>query len=106
MKSLSAVLVIRERDIERSLGDFIAFDPFQDCGRDAGKSSCRTVKILITRKPQMCVSLSSGSHDISPGTMARFEKAYIPEIRTFGSYYVCIECCEREMTPGFWGAHV
>lgn len=84
---------------KHSDAEYIAFDPFLDCDRDV-IITCRTVKILITREPQTCVSLSRGSHPIPPGTDARREAAQIDG--SWGRYYYCIECCDREMQPGFW----
>lgn len=84
--------------LAHSAEDYIAFDPFLDCDRDTKPTLCKTIKLVKTRATQMCVSLSSGSHEILPGTWARFEKAYVPEIRKFGMFYVCVKCCDREMS--------
>lgn len=83
----------------RSAADYISFDPFADTDRDVQIRN-RKVTVVKTRKPQMCVSLSSGSHEIPLGTMARRESAIIDG--SFGAYYYCLECCDREMMPGFW----
>lgn len=82
--------------------EYAAFDPFMDSDRDVGNARMQKISIVKTRKVQMCVSLSSGSHEIPSGTMARFEKSYLPYCEAFGSYYMCIECCDREMVPDFW----
>lgn len=79
--------------------DYIAFDPFSDIDREV-KIRCRKIGIVTTRKPQICVSLSSGSHEIPPRTRARREAAIIDG--SFGVYYLCLACCDREMVPGFW----
>lgn len=88
--------------LAHSTDEYTAFDPFLDCDRDTQPARCRTVSVIKTRAVQICVSLSSGSHEIPAGTIVRFERAYVPEIGTFSSFCVCIACCDREMTPGFW----
>ncbi len=73
---------------------YIAWDPFLDCDRDV-KIRSRTVRMVTTRKPQMCVSWASGSHEIPAGTRARKEAAFIDG--SPGCYYYCAECCAREI---------
>lgn len=91
---------MQQRLTDEQLQRYIEFDPFLDCDRDDVTIRNRKVTIVKTRKPQMCVSLSSKAHEIPPGTMARRESAIIDG--SFGAYYYCLECCDREMTPGFW----
>lgn len=88
-----------ERLTDEQRAQYIAFDPFLDCDRDVNIRS-RKVAVVTTRSPHICVSLSTKSHEIPAGTMARRESAIIDG--SFGSYYYCLECCDREMTPGFW----
>ena len=88
-------------DLARPIGEYVSFDPFVDSDQDRNPLQCRVVKVVKTRDPQMCVALS-GSHEIPAGTAARHERAWISETQSFGGFYYCIACCDREMTPGFW----
>lgn len=53
---------------------------------------CHTVKIVKTRRDQMCVAFEE-THVIPKGSRARVERAvYEGEWK---SWYACIPCCER-----------
>lgn len=70
--------------------DYLAWDPFEGGDRDV-KITLRTVKIVITRKPQKCFNPEDGQpHDIPAGTRARYEHALVDG--EWGNYYTCLEC--------------
>lgn len=74
---------------------FIDFSPYEDeC-----EVRCSTVKIVVTRKPQLCMGNPfladirmerPETHEIPAGTRCRCESAMVEG--EWGRYYTCLEC--------------
>lgn len=72
--------------------DYLSYDPFEgDMDVDI---RCRQVRLLRTRTPHACTSIGESEHIIEPGSMARFEKAFVDRSH-WGSYYTCINCLDK-----------
>lgn len=75
--------------------DYLSHDLF--FGEEAN-ITCRTVKIVKTRKAHPCFfgGGNGDGHSIAPGDIARHEKALV-DSDYWGSYYVCIPCINRDI---------
>lgn len=73
---------------------YLRWDPFDGADRDV-KITCRTLKIVTTRRPQRCLGSDGAAdqHDIPPGTRARNERAIVDG--EWGSYYICLACMDK-----------
>ncbi len=81
-------------DLAYSEQEYLEFDLF--VGEDAD-ITCRTVKLVKTRKRHVCFFGQNGDgHSIAPGSHARHEKALV-DGDYWGSYYICIPCLDREL---------
>ncbi|MFC5551783.1 hypothetical protein [Massilia aerilata] len=81
-------------DLAYSKQDYLELDLFT--GEEAN-ITCRTVKLVKTRKPHACYFGQNGDgHSTAPGDLARHEKALV-DGDYWGSYYLCIRCMDREL---------
>jgi hypothetical protein len=71
---------------------YAGYDPFEG-DRDGGVT-CRTVRIVTTRKAHTCMDPYGGKHVIPPGTLARYEQALV-DGDYWGRYYTCLNCIDR-----------
>lgn len=53
----------------------------------------RKVKLVTTRKPQVCFDPYGDTHTIEPGARARYETAIVDG--EFGRYYTCLKCIDN-----------
>lgn len=75
--------------------EYLAFDLFQG---DESELTCRSVKLVTTRKEHACHACASSTPcTIPPGTRARHERALV-DGDFWGSYYACLPCLDKAMS--------
>lgn len=77
--------------MKHNADDYLNYDPFE--GDMDADIRCRTVKLVRTRAPHDCATWLE-PHTIEPGTMARFDKAFVDGSH-WGSYYTCTACMDQ-----------
>lgn len=78
--------------------EYLNVDLFQG---DESELTCRTVKLVTTRKEHACHAYADGAPCIIPaGARARHERARV-DGSFWGSYYACLPCLARTIAGDF-----
>lgn len=88
--------------MKHSDAQYLAVDLFQG---DEADLTCRTVKLVTTRKEHACHAFVAFTDGINPcviriGARARHERARV-DGSFWGSYYACLPCLDRTIAGDF-----
>ena len=82
--------------MKRTDAEYLSVDLFQG---DEADLTCRTVKLVTTRKEHACHSYIK-EHTIPTGSRARHERALV-DGDFWGSYYSCLPCLDHHINDEF-----
>lgn len=78
--------------LRHSADEYVRADPYAYTDRDV-LIRARIVKVVRTRKPQVCVPPTTGSpHEIPAGTIALYEHCFVEGVPA--RCYVCSACMD------------
>lgn len=77
--------------------DYLNVDLFQG---DESELTCRTVKMVTTRKEHPCSAYIKDACTIPSGSRTRHERARV-DGSFWGSYYACTACLDRTIAGEF-----